>query len=137
MPETDEAENIIASSTLLGDLRDAILDRLRAMRMPWATMSQAEQNEMIENVTRVATHLVHETTNAIASKGFPTVKGKLIHAKIKDAMQLQVDISRHDAQRLTVLDSVGLPVLLVIAEPDMFMGEKKPPKTSLDEKLGL
>lgn len=45
-----------------------------------------------------------------------------------EAMQLQIDVSRHDPQRLTIIDSVDRPVLIVIAEPDMFMGEKAPAK---------
>lgn len=121
-------ESIIEASTLLGDLRDALLDRLRAMPKPWTVMSEAEQHELIHGCERVARHLVTEATRLIAANGFPVIQGKLVKAQIKDGMQLQIDMSRHDPQRLTVIDSVDRPVLLVIAEPDMFMGEKAPAK---------
>lgn len=125
-------DDLIESSTLLGDLRDALLDRLRAMPKPWTVMSQGEQQELIEGCTRVATHLVTEATRIIAANGFPVISGKLVKVQVKDGMQLQIDVSRHDPQRLTVIDSVERPVLIVVAEPDMFMGEKAPAKP--DEK---
>lgn len=137
MAKTEATDNAIDSSTLLGDLRDAILDRLRTMPKPWQAMSDDEQKELMEGCERVASHLVHEAVRIIASKGFPTINGKLVKVQVKDGMQLQVDVSRHDPQRLIVIDSVDRPVLLVVPEPDIFMGEKEPPKTSLDEKLGL
>lgn len=124
----EHLDSIIESSTLLGDLRDALLDRLRAMPKPWTVMSQDEQSELIEGCTRVASHLVTEATRLIAANGFPVIAGKLVKVQVKDGMQLQIDVSRHDRQRLTVIDSVDRPVLLVIAEPDMFMGEKAPAK---------
>lgn len=124
----EEPESLLDSSTLLGDLRDALLDRLRAMPKPWTVMSQAEQQDLIEGCTRVANHLVREATRLIAANGFPVISGKLVKAQVKDGMQLQIDVSRHDPARLTAIDSVDRPVLLVIAEPDMFMGEKAPAK---------
>lgn len=127
----------IGTETLLGDLRDALLDRLRAMPKPWAAMTDDEQKEMIEGCAVVAAHLVSEATRLIAAKGFPTISGRLVKVQVKDGMQLQVDVSRHDPQRLTVIDNVDRPVLLVIAEPDMFAGEKGPSKTSLEERVRL
>lgn len=135
--EAEIKEDKIEASTLLGDVRDAMLDRMRQMPKPWQVMSPGEQQEIIEGCTRTATHLVNETARIISAKGFPTVNGKLVKAQIKDGMQLQIDVSRHDPQRLTVIDSVNSPVLIVFAEPDMFMGEKAPAKTGLEDKLGL
>lgn len=130
-------ESLVESETLLGDVRDALLDRIRNLPKPWAAMTTSEQSEMIDGCTRAASHLVNETARIIAANGFPTISGKLVKAQVKDGMQLQIDVSRHDPQRLTVIDSVDRPVLIVFAEPDMFMGEKAPAKTGLDEKLGL
>lgn len=127
----------IEAPTLLGDVRDAILDHLRTMPKPWAELSDEQQREQIAGCEQVARHLLVESVRAIASQGFPTIGGKLLKAQIKDGMQLQVDVSRHDPQRLTVIDNVGRPVFLVIAAPDMFTGERAPPNTSLEERLGL
>lgn len=123
---TKTVDSIIEASTLLGDVRDALLDRLRAMPKPYTVMSAAEQQELIEGCTRVAANLITEATRLIAANGFPVIPGKLRKFTVKDEIAAQVDISRHDPARLVVMDSVGRSVLLVIAEPDMFMGEKAP-----------
>lgn len=120
----------LESETLYGDIRSALLDGLRAMPKPWQQMTADEQRQLTESCGQVARHLIRETTLIVAANRFPVVHGKLIKVQVqaKDAMQLQIDISRHDPQRLTVLDTVGKPVLIVIAEPDMFMGERAPPE---------
>ena len=112
------------SSTLLGDLRDALLDRLRAMPKPWTVLSEGEQQELIDGCERIALHLITEATRLIAANGFPAIKGTLAKITVKDEMQAQVDLSRHDPQRHEIIDFVNKPVFIVIAEPDMFLGEK-------------
>ena len=127
----------IEAPTLLGDVRDAILDRLRTLPKPWSELSDDQQREAITGCEQIARHLLSESVRAIASQGFPTIGGKLVKAQIKDAMQLQVDVSRYDHQRLIVIDNVGRPVFLVVAEPDMFTGQRAPAKTTLEERMGL
>lgn len=121
-------EPTIETDTLMGDIRTALLDALRNMPKPWQQMGPDEQQQLIDGCTKVSTHLVSEAVRIVASNRFPAISGRLIKAQIKDGMQLQVDVSRFDAQRLTIIDSVTKPVFLVIAEPDMFMGERTPAK---------
>lgn len=128
-----DEEPAIEASSLYGDIRAALLDGLRAMPKPWQQMTTEEQQQLTDSCGKVARHLISETTLIVAANKFPMVPGKLIKAQVKDAMQLQIDISRHDPQRLTVLDMVGRPVLVVIAEPDMFMGEKAKGGPHVDE----
>jgi hypothetical protein len=128
---------VIEASTLLGDVRDALLDRLRAMAKPWPQMTDAEQHDAIEGATTVAKHLVEQAVRLVAAQGFPTIGGKLVKCQIKDGMQLQVDVSRHDPQRLTVIDNVGRPVVLVVTAPELFAGEKRRPRTTLEDRVGL
>lgn len=58
----------IETATLMGDLRTAILDRLRAMPKPWTVMSEGEQSDLIAGCERVAVHLVTEATRIVAAK---------------------------------------------------------------------
>lgn len=125
------------TATLYGDVRDALLAWLRLEPEPWERMGDEKQRETIERCGRLAEYLVVECVRLISAKGFPTITGKLVKAQIKDAMQLQIDVSRHDTQRLIVIDNVGRPVVLVVAEPEMFAGERSPPPTSLEKRLGL
>lgn len=121
-----EQEPTFETETLLGDIRTALLDGLRNMPKPWQQMTSEEQQQMIDGCTKVATHLVSEAVRIVSSNRFPVIAGRLMKAQIKDGMQLQVDVSRFDPQRLIIIDSVSKPVFLVVAEPDMFMGERAP-----------
>lgn len=125
------------TATLQGDVRDAILAWLRMAPDPWERMTADQQRETIDRGETLAEYLVVECVRLVSAKGFPTIAGKLVKCQIKDAMQLQVDASRHDVQRLQVIDNVGRPVVLVIAAPELFAGEKGPPTTSLEKRLGL
>lgn len=127
----------IEAPTLFGDVRDSILDRLRGMKDPWPAMSEEAQREAIAGAEQLARRLIVESARLIAAHGFPTIVGKQVKVTVKDAMQMQIDISRHDPHRLTALDNVGRHVVLVIVEPDLFAGERRKPLTSLEEKLGL
>lgn len=120
--QTDEAA--LEASTLFGDIKTAMLEGFRNMPKPWAEMAEDEKREFADSVGKVSSHLIRETVRIVAGNRFPVIAGKLVKVQVKDGMQLQVDMSRHDRQRLTVLDTVGKPVLLVVAEPDLFMGEK-------------
>jgi hypothetical protein len=135
MADTPDAE--IAAPTVLGDVRDALLDRLRLMPKTWSELSDDQQRDLIAGCEQIARHVIAESVRAISSQGFPTIGGKVIKAQIKDGMQVAVEVSRHDPQRLTVIDAVGRPVFLVVAEPSMFTGERAPAKTSLEERMGL
>lgn len=131
--QADDLPNLDAS-TLFGDIKAAILDGFRNTPKPWAEMRDEEKGDLSDSCGKVAAHLIREAMRVIAGNRFPVIPGKLVKVQVKDAMQLQVDISRHDRQRLTVLDTVGKPVLLVVAEPDMFMGEKDPPPDDKSER---
>lgn len=121
------AEPTLETSTLAGDIKAAMLDGFRNMPKPWPEMTDDERRDFADSVGKVSAHLVREAVRVVAGNRFPIIAGRLVKVQVKDGMQLQVDMSRHDRQRLTVLDTVGKPVLLVVAEPDMFMGERERP----------
>lgn len=134
---TGEGLPAIDTATLLGDVRDALLGWFRQAPDAWSKLDADQQREMIDRCTVLAEHVVVEAVRLTTAKGFPTISGRLVKCLIKDGMQLQIDVSRHDPQRLVLIDNLGRPVVLVIAELDMFAGEKGPPKTTLEGKLGL
>jgi hypothetical protein len=115
---------VLNTDTLFGDLRDAILMRLKAMPKPWTVMSETEQYNMIAGVERATEHLISAAVHLIAANGHPVIRAKLDSLSCKDGIKAAVALSRHDAQRHQLMDAVGKPVLLVVADPDAFMGAK-------------
>lgn len=119
---------------LYGDLRDAILQRLRAMPKPWTTMSSKEQAEMIESVERATEDLIRKVVHLVAAFGRPTIEGQIESLTAKDGIGVKVVISKHAENRLKLLDAVSGKVLLVLADHEGFMGERAPAKPDDDQR---
>jgi hypothetical protein len=130
---TDDEPALPSTDTLYGDLRDAILDRLRAMPKPYTVMSEKEQGEMIEGVERVASHLVHQAVKLIAANGKPTIPATVEQCTAKDGIKVVLKVSLHDPLRYELLDAVGKPALLVVADASPYMGEDGPVKPDPDQ----
>lgn len=113
-----------STDTLFGDLRDAVLDRLRAMPKPWTVMSEDEQREMIEGVERVSRHLVHSAVLLIAANGRASIPVTVEKCTAKDGIQVVLQASRQDPLRFELLDAVGRSALLIVADSEAYMGEK-------------
>jgi hypothetical protein len=133
---TDVADKIdewMDSSTLFGDLRDALLGRLRAMPKPWSVMSEAEQQELIEGTERVASHLVRNAVKLIAANGRASIDATLEQATVKDGIKAVITLSQRHPLRHELTDAVGKAVLIVVADVTEFMGEKAPAKPDPEE----
>lgn len=119
--------------TMRGDLRDAMLQRLRAMPKPFTVMSEAEQREMIEGVDRVATHLVSEACKIIAANGHAAFRAVPDGFKNKgDDVTIQLKAVGTDLAH-ALLEHKGAPVMIVLASPEAYMGETAPAKPDPDE----
>lgn len=93
-PSTTESLPDIRTDTLLGDLRDAILQRLRALPKPWTVLSEREQADWIAGVEVVAQHLVHQTVLVVAAQGRPSVPGTIEKITIKDGCKIELSTTR-------------------------------------------
>ena len=125
---------VVNSDTLFGDLRDAILDRLKHMPKPWTVMTESEQRDMIYGVEQVARHLVHEAVQIIAASGRPAIEARLEQCAVKDDIKIVIRANRHHGLREQLLDSVGKPVLIVVADEEAYMGERAPAKPEPDQQ---
>lgn len=129
-----EQESLLPNTdTLFGDLRDAILDRLRAMPKPYTVMSEAEQLEMIEGVERVSRHLVHQAVTLIAANGRPVISATVDQCVVKDGIKVVLKVSQSDPMRYELLDAVGRFALIVVADPEPYLGEREAAKPEPDQ----
>lgn len=119
-------ELVMSSDTLMGDIRDAILDRLKAMPKPWTVMSENEQRDMIYGVESAAENLIRKASLLIAANGYPTIQGQVESSTIKDDIKTVVRVSKSHQDRLSLLDASGHSCLIVIADVAQFMGERAP-----------
>ena len=123
MTDLNEIED---SDVLLGDTREALLSWFKVARKTWPEMTHDEQQSLITGCDRLARHAIASVVENVTSKGFPTIVGQIMKVGIKTAISAQIDIPKHDQRRHDFLDAVGARCVIVLAEPELFMGERKP-----------
>jgi hypothetical protein len=135
--QTKESNDIITMSaqTLAGDLRDFILDRLRHDHnpLPWQMRKEAEQKEIVEAVESAVRIWVYRACTLIASGGQQAARGSLVKIAAKDGLQVQINVAASDPLRHELVDHIGAPVLIVIADVEKFTGERSSVKITKDQ----
>ena len=143
-PETETEEErpdaaVVARDTMVGDLRDCMLDFLRhnTSALPWNMLPEQQQRDTIEKVTKAAEVAVARAVHIIATDGRTAIVGELIKIQVKDGIQVQVNLSKHDPQRHELIDAQGKAVLLVVAGAEGYGGARAPVKVDPDPKTLL
>ena len=130
LPDIDDeqlhAATDMAAETLTGDLRDFILDRLRheQSKAPWHQRSEADQRETVHQVESAVRTAVTTAVNIIAGHGRRTIRATVEQVTFKDGIKAVLSASKFDENRHQLADAAGAAVLIVVADPDEFTGEK-------------
>lgn len=61
---------MLTQKTLRGDVRDALLNHIRALPKPWAQMSEGEQDDAIYRANALAERLVRDAVDLAGARGF-------------------------------------------------------------------
>lgn len=134
--QTDFVE--LATPTMSGDVRDFLLNRLRTMRKPYEAMSEDQQNDLIHECQEAALHLIKQVVVLVASEGRKAIVGNLLQVTRKDTIKAVVEFAKTDALRHELFDAQGTAVLLVVADPSAFIGQKADAAGNPDQAdLGL
>lgn len=128
-----EERIVLETETLYGDLRDAILDRLRNLPKPWTALSEGQQREWISGVEQVARHTVTTAVRIVSAQGRPTIVAEVDQITAKDGLKVVLKTSRQDENIVGLNRALGKSVLIVITDADSFMGEREPAKPDPDQ----
>jgi hypothetical protein len=125
-PQRNEGAIEIAAETLTGDLRDFILDRLRheQNKRPWHERSEAEQRDTVHSVESAVQSAVRKAVEIIAAGGLRTIKATIEQVTVKDGIKATLMMSKFDENRHNLVDATGSTVLIVVADPEDFTGER-------------
>lgn len=125
----------IAVETLTGDMRDFILDRLRheQSKRPWHERSEADQRDTVHQVETAVQRVVRTAVELIAAQGLRTIKATLEQVTVKDGIKATLTMSKFDEERHTLIDATGATVLVVVADPEQFTGERAPVEIKPDQ----
>jgi len=124
----------ITAETMAGDLLAACVDELRLLPKPWPALPEVEQAEIIERLRNRVSHNVREAVNAIAADGRVTIVAELESITFKDGGKVALKIARTTAGKHDLIDAVGQSVLIVIANPEEFMGGLGEVKADSDQR---
>lgn len=139
MPPSDEellAEGQdLAADTLTGDIRDFILDRLRheQSKRPWHERSESDQRQTVHDVEAVVQRLVRTAVDLIAGHGRRAIRAHLEQVTIKDGIKAVLTMPPSSEERHKLYDAQGFDVLVVVADPEEFTGERAPVAISPDQ----
>jgi hypothetical protein len=125
----------LAADTLTGDIRDFILDRLRYEqdKRPWNARGEDEQRRTVQVVEEAVRKHVTAAIEIIAAGGRRTVSAVLSQVLVKDGLKGVIELSRFDDRRHQLIDSVGSRVLIVVADPTDYEGERAPVEIKPDQ----
>lgn len=112
----------IALETMAGDLLSALVDEIRILPDVWPKIPEVEQGEIIERLRARVTHNVREAVHALAADGRITIAADLEAVTFKDGCKATLKIAKNASGKHDLIDAVGRSVLVVLANPDDYLG---------------
>lgn len=123
------------TDTLSGDVRSAILDKLRGTDMSWSMMTEKQQRTFAHEIDELAKYLVQEAVNLVAADGQPVIRAKLgaVTRKKQDEIEAKLSLLGTDEQRHDLFDAVDCRVMIVVADHERYIGEQAPEPVDPDQ----
>lgn len=125
----------IQLETMFGDIRDAMLSRMKHMKTSWGLLTEAEQAEIINGIELAAKHIVRGAVRAVTKHDFPHAVVELGEVKIGGTKGIEAKISCQNIElnRNVLGDHVGQMVQIVMIDSDQFLGERAPASAEPDQ----
>jgi hypothetical protein len=127
----------ICADTMTGDLCQLVIDELKAAPDVWQKLPEDTQYRMIERVRTRVTNAIHQAVRIIASDAREVITADLEQITAKDGIKAVLVLGKHDPNRHALLDSVGKPVLIVVASADPYLGGDVPKPEPAQRRLEL
>ena len=123
-PQLSETETrAMLVQCLHGEMRDAILDEIKAAPEVWQKLPQAKQEEVIGRVDNRVMSMLRDALDVLVGYEFPVATAHLEQVTVKENIKAVVTLAKNSPDRHAIIDSVGYDVRLAIADPEMFAGE--------------
>lgn len=137
-PDLDAIEiTDLQIDTLSGDIRDALLMRVRTMKRPWSMMTEAEQTDVANGLDLTARDLIARAVRLLSSWEFPRAVVRLQDVKIvggeKAGITAKVECANISEYRDVLGEHAGQMMVLVAVDSDNFKGERAPAKIDPDQ----
>lgn len=120
------------------DVRDFLLDTIKARPKPWSATSQAEQRDVAAACEHAAKELVRKIVEAVASNGVSAIRVLLTKVNMGTDIVISGKVktfgeAEEDAAVLALHRAIGKHVMLTRASAEDYMGEGREAETEPDE----
>lgn len=128
----DGADNLdmaeLKADTLMVDIRDAMLGRIRELRTPWSLCPEDKQREIANSMELAAKNLVRQAVRLLNDHEFPYAVVALGEVKIKGEKGIEAKISCQNIEhnRTVLGEHVGQMCTVYMVDSETFMGEREP-----------
>lgn len=114
--------------TLMGDLRDVMLGRIRTQQKPWEKMTQDEQIDLANGLELAAKDIIRRTVRLLNDFPWPHAAVLLGEVKIKGAkgIEAKVTCDNIELNRTVLGDHIGQHVMILMVDSDRFMAHRAP-----------
>ncbi|APZ81798.1 hypothetical protein vBEliSR6L_33 [Erythrobacter phage vB_EliS_R6L] len=139
----DRMENMadeldIDTDEMVFDVRDFLLDTIKARPKPWSGTSQAEQRDVAAACEHAAKELVRKVAEAIAANGTSAIRVLLTKVNMGSDIVISGKVKtfgeeEEDAAVLALHRAIGKHVMLTRASADDYMGGEREAATDADE----
>jgi len=132
----DELE--IQTDEMVFDVRDFLLDTIKARPKPWSATSQAEQRDVAAACEHAAKELVRKVVEAVASNGVQSIRVLLTKVNMGTDIVISGKVKtfgeeEEDRAVLQLHRAIGKHVMLTRATADDYSGEGREADTDPDE----
>jgi DNA segregation ATPase FtsK/SpoIIIE-like protein len=128
--QEDLALSEMEIETLAGDIRDAMLMRIRDIKRPWTMLTEEEQTDLANGMEMAARDMTRAAVRLLTAWEWPRVVVDLGEVKIiggdKARIEAKVVAPNYDAYRNVLGEHAGQTVMLIAVDSETFMGEKEP-----------
>lgn len=115
------------TTTLSGDIRDAVLTEFKHLAKPWQTMTEEEQQRCIDRAEYIGRDLVRRAVDLVAMRGLPALAitvGKFTCEASE--MKGTFEAYASDENLLRIRHLCDRRAMFVLADPEEYLGERKP-----------
>lgn len=123
-----------ARETLLGDVRDALLDHIKSLRKSWPEFSRVEQLQIVEHCKTISENLIKQAVQIIAADGRRTIVADVEKIEVKDGIKVHAKCTNLQQSLIDLGASVGKTVLIVVADDHDYSGQREEPETDPDQR---
>lgn len=125
----------LAKGTLLGDMRDGIIEQLRTYPESWGKLTEAQQKFMAQGIEDRCRRTIEMAVKILAADDRVTIAVQLEQVTFKpkgsDAKIAFLGLSRELKHAL--VDAQGSRVLIVVADATAYMGARRKPRIDKQE----